>query len=63
MNFEYLQSFIMTIKYESMSKAADALHLTLPGLSKQLKKLEKELGVKLLLRSNKGVKLTEEGKI
>ncbi|QGU94643.1 LysR family transcriptional regulator [Clostridium bovifaecis] len=63
MNFEYLQSFYMTVKYNSISKAAAVLHLTQPGLSMQLKNLEKEFGAKLLLRSNKGVKLTEEGKV
>ncbi|MBU5484119.1 LysR family transcriptional regulator [Clostridium sp. MSJ-11] len=63
MNLEYLQSFYTTVKYNSISKAAFHLHLTQPGLSMQLKNLEKELGTSLLIRSNKGVKLTEEGKI
>lgn len=63
MNLEYLQSFYMTVKYNSISKAAQMLHLTQPGLSGQLKSLENELGVSLLNRSNKGVELTEEGKV
>lgn len=63
MNFEYLQSFYMTVKHNSISKAAQILHLTQPGLSGQLKSLENELGVSLLNRSNKGVELTEEGKV
>lgn len=63
MNLEYLQSFYTTVKYNSISKAASHLHLTQPGLSMQLKNLEKELGTSLLIRSNKGVRLTEEGKI
>ncbi|WP_315115432.1 LysR family transcriptional regulator [uncultured Clostridium sp.] len=63
MNLEYLQSFYTTVNYNSISKAAFHLHLTQPGLSMQLKNLEKELGTSLLIRSNKGVKLTEEGKI
>lgn len=63
MNFEYLKSFYMTVKCNSISKAAAALHLTQPGLSMQLKNLEREIGVELLTRSNKGVELTEEGKI
>lgn len=63
MNLEYLQSFYMTIEYNSISKAAAVLHLTQPGLSMQLKNLEKDIGAKLLIRSNKGVKLTEEGKV
>lgn len=63
MNLEYLQSFYVTVKYNSISKAASHLHLTQPGLSMQLKNLEKELGTSLLIRSNKGVELTEEGKV
>ncbi|WP_102400376.1 LysR family transcriptional regulator [Haloimpatiens massiliensis] len=63
MNLEYLQSFYMTVKHNSISKAAQILHLTQPGLSGQLKSLENELGVSLLNRSNKGVELTEEGKV
>lgn len=63
MNLEYLQSFYMTVKYNSISKAAQILHLTQPGLSGQIKSLESELGVSLLNRSNKGVELTEEGKV
>lgn len=63
MNFEYLQAFYITVQHNSISKAAAALHLTQPGLSMQLKALEKEIGANLLIRSNKGVKLTEEGKV
>jgi DNA-binding transcriptional LysR family regulator len=63
MNFEYLQAFYVTVNCNSISKAAAALHLTQPGLSMQLKNLEQEFGASLLTRSNKGVELTEEGKV
>ena len=63
MNLEYLQSFYTTVTHNSISKAAQMLHLSQPGLSGQLKSLENELGVSLLTRSNKGVELTEEGKV
>lgn len=63
MNLEYLQSFYVTVKSNSISKAAQNLHLTQPGLSMQLKNLEKGLGVTLLNRSNKGVEMTKEGKV
>lgn len=63
MDFQYLESFYVAAKYNSISKAASALHLTQPGLSLQLKNLENEMGAKLLIRSNKGVKLTEEGRV
>lgn len=63
MNLQYLQAFYMTVKYNSISKTAQILHLTQPGLSGQIKSLENELGVSLLNRSNKGVELTEEGQV
>ncbi|MCT4620263.1 MAG: LysR family transcriptional regulator [Marinisporobacter sp.] len=63
MNLQHLRSFYITVKCNSISKAAKTLHLTQPGLSMQLQNLEKELGASLLIRSNKGVELTEEGKV
>ena len=63
MDFQNLESFYTAVKYNSISKAAAALHLTQPGLSLQLKNLENEMGAKLLIRSNKGISLTEEGKV
>lgn len=63
MNLQYLQAFYMTVKHNSISKAAQSLHLTQPGLSKQIKSLENELGVNVLIRSNKGVELTDEGEV
>ncbi|QZY53849.1 LysR family transcriptional regulator [Crassaminicella profunda] len=63
MNLQHLRSFYITVKCNSISKAAKTLHLTQPGLSMQLQNLEKELNASLLTRSNKGVKLTEEGKV
>ncbi|MCC5910759.1 MAG: LysR family transcriptional regulator [Clostridiaceae bacterium] len=63
MNLQYLKAFFVTVKLNSISKAAKVLHLTQPGLSMQLQSLEKELQASLLNRSNKGVELTEAGKI
>ncbi len=63
MNLQNLKSFYITVKLNSISKAAKELHLTQPGLSMQLQALEKELDSKLLIRSNRGVELTDAGKI
>ncbi|KJS84352.1 MAG: hypothetical protein JM58_10935 [Peptococcaceae bacterium BICA1-8] len=63
MNLEYLKTFFITVKSNSISKAARLLHMSQPGVSIQLQALEKELNVKLLLRSNKGVELTDAGQI
>ena len=63
MNINYLYSFIETVKQDSISKASKKLHMTQSALSQQLQVLEKSLGSTLLIRSNKGVNLTEEGEI
>lgn len=63
MNLDYLRSFSVIVECNSISQAAKKLHLTQPGLSLQLQGLENEIGAKLLIRSNKGVELTEEGRI
>lgn len=63
MNLQYLNAFYVTVQANSISKAAKLLHLTQPGLSMQIQSLENDLKAQLLIRSNKGVKLTEEGQI
>ncbi|MGE5630531.1 MAG: LysR substrate-binding domain-containing protein [Caulobacteraceae bacterium] len=63
MHITYLTSFIETVKQDSISKASKNLHMTQSALSQQLQALERSLDAKLLIRSNKGVELTEEGEI
>lgn len=62
MKIDYLKSFYYTARCKSISKASRALHITQPGLSKQLQKLEDDFSVPLLKRSNQGVLLTNVGK-
>jgi DNA-binding transcriptional LysR family regulator len=45
----------------SMNKAAEELFMSQPNLSKAIRNLEKELDIKIFDRTNKGVKLTEDG--
>lgn len=56
-----LNYFLTVAREKTISKAAEVLHLTQPTLSKQLKELEEELGVKLFNRGNRSITLTEEG--
>lgn len=44
-----------------MTRAAEALHVTQPTLSKALRSLEEELGKKLFIRHSFSIKLTDEG--
>lgn len=64
MELRVLQYFLAVAREQSISGAAESLHLSQPTLSTQLKALEEELGKQLLIRGTKGsrkVTLTEEG--
>lgn len=61
MDIRVLQYFLAVAREESITKAAETLHMTQPPLSRQLKDLEEELGKQLLIRGNKKVTLTEDG--
>ena len=47
----------------SFSAAASALHLTQPAVSRQIAKLEREAGLRLLERGPRGLRLTDAGRI
>lgn len=61
MEVRVLRYFLAVAREESISGAAESLHLTQPTLSRQLMDLEAELGRKLLIRGSRKVTLTEEG--
>jgi len=59
---EQLYYLLMIEKYQSLTVAAEQLHITQPALSISIKNLENELGFKLIKRTSHGILLTEEGK-
>ena len=63
MELRVMRYFLTVAREQSISKAADALHVTQPTLSRQIMDLEEELGAKLLQRSRhgKGMTLTDAG--
>lgn len=61
MELRVLQYFLAVTREQSISGAAQSLHLSQPTLSRQLKELEEELGKQLFLRGNRRITLTEEG--
>lgn len=63
MELRVLQYFLAVTREQSISGAAESLHLSQPTLSRQLKDMEEELGKQLFLRSNRKITLTEEGMI
>lgn len=58
-----MQYFLAAAREESISGAANALHLSQPTLSRQLKDLEDEFGKQLFIRGSKKITLTDEGRI
>ena len=63
MELRVLKYFLMVAREESISGAANALHLSQPTLSRQLKDMEYELGKQLFIRGSKRIELTDEGRI
>jgi len=58
-----LRLFIEVAKHKSITKAAENMHISQPALSKSLMALEDELGMKLIIRTNKTSDLTDAGKV
>lgn len=61
MDTRILKYFLAVASEENITKAAEMLHITQPTLSRQLSKLEEDLGAKLMVRDKNGVTLTDEG--
>lgn len=62
-NLELYKIFYVVAKNKNMTKASEELHISQPAISQTIRKLEDQLDGTLFLRSNKGMKLTEEGKM
>jgi LysR family glycine cleavage system transcriptional activator len=56
-----LRAFDAAARTGSLTRAAESLHLTHGAISHQIKSLEEELDVKLVERSGRGIRLTDEG--
>ncbi len=63
MEFRELRYFAAIAELSSFSKAAAQLRIAQPALSRQVHKLESELGVELFLRHGRGVTLTPAGEM
>ena len=61
MEIRVLRYFLTVAREESITKAADVLHITQPTLSRQLAQMEDEMGVKLFDRGTRKIVLTNEG--
>ncbi|WP_122642822.1 LysR family transcriptional regulator [Luxibacter massiliensis] len=61
MEIRVLRYFLTVVREESITKAADVLHITQPTLSRQLAQMEEGLGVQLFIRGTRKIVLTNEG--
>lgn len=62
MELRHLRYFIAPAEEENVSRAALKLHVSQPGISRQIHDLEAEIGCQLFQRQAKSLKLTEAGK-
>src|SRR5581483_10901529 len=56
-----LRAFEAAARLQSLTRAADALHVTHGAISHQIKALEEDLGVRLVERAGRGIRLTDDG--
>jgi DNA-binding transcriptional LysR family regulator len=63
LNFQQLTTFVTVLSEGSMTAAAEKLSLTQPAVSQQIRNLEEEQGVNLLVRGTRQVKPTLQGQI
>src|SRR6185312_15066580 len=61
MDMRALRYFVGVARAGSFSRAAAELNVAQPALSRQIQKLERELRVRLLVRSGRGVQITAAG--
>ena len=63
MELRTLRYFVQVADAESFSKAGEHLRVAQPALSRQIRKLEDELGLRLFIRSGRRIELTEAGRL
>ena len=61
MEIRVLKYFLAIAREQSISKAAEYLHVSQPALSKQIRELEDHLGTTLFIRGSRKITLTDDG--
>jgi len=63
MELQQLRSFAAVARHRHFTRAAAALHIGQPAVSQHVRRLETEMGVRLLSRTTRSVELTEAGRM
>ena len=63
MLFGQVQAFLEVARTGNVSRAAEALYVTQPALTARIQALEKEIGETLFVRTGRGVRLTDAGRV
>lgn len=62
-NFEYYKIFYFVSKYKNLTKAANALKISQPAVTRTIRNLERDLGCRLFIRCKQGMVHTPEGEM
>ena len=62
MELSQLRTLVHVAELGSLSKAADRMRIAQPALSRQVRMLEEELGIRLFVRHGRGMVVTEQGR-
>jgi DNA-binding transcriptional LysR family regulator len=63
MTFHQLEIFAAVAEQASITQAARKIRISQPSVSKQLRFLERECGLKLYVKAGRGIKITEQGRL
>ncbi|MBS0507316.1 MAG: LysR family transcriptional regulator, partial [Proteobacteria bacterium] len=63
MDIRQLKYFVAVADTRNFTRASERLHIAQPPLSRQIQLLEEELGVQLILRNIRPLRLTEAGRM
>lgn len=63
MKLDEIEAFVAVVRSQSLSQAADSLHLTQPAVTRRIQNFEEALGVELLDRNTKPLKTTPMGRV
>lgn len=62
MDLDVLRRFVHIARVGNVTQAAEDLHVSQPALSKQIRRLEEEIGIKLFCPKGRGIRLTSAGR-